>query len=49
MKIFFTTTDSKGFAISENVVCGGKSFINKNCKKNSVYFGIPLKFIKKEN
>jgi len=33
-------------AISENVVCGGKSFINKNCKKNSVYFGIPSKFIR---
>ena len=32
--------------ISENVVCGGKSFVNKNCKKNSVYFGTPSKFIR---
>ena len=32
--------------IYENVICGGKSYINKNCKKNSVYFGVPSKFIK---
>jgi sugar O-acyltransferase (sialic acid O-acetyltransferase NeuD family) len=32
--------------IDENVICGGKSFINKNCKKNSVYYGVPSKFIK---
>lgn len=31
-------------SIDKNVICGGKSYINKNCKKNSVYFGIPSKF-----
>ncbi len=33
-------------SIKENVICGGKSYINKNCKKNSIYFGIPSKFKK---
>lgn len=32
--------------ICENVICGGKSYVNKNCKKNSLYFGVPSKFIK---
>lgn len=32
--------------IGENTICGGKSFINKNCRKNSIYFGVPSKFIK---
>ena len=32
--------------INENVVCGGRSYVNKNCKKDSVYFGIPSKFMK---
>ena len=32
--------------INENVICGGKSYVNKSCKKNSVYFGVPSKFIK---
>ena len=32
--------------IKENVICGGKSYVNKNCKKNSIYYGIPSKFKK---
>lgn len=30
--------------IKENVICGGKSYVNKNCRKNSIYYGIPSKF-----
>ena len=31
--------------IEENVVIGGNSFVNKNCKKNSTYVGSPAKKI----
>jgi sugar O-acyltransferase (sialic acid O-acetyltransferase NeuD family) len=34
-------------SIGKNVVIGGGSFINKNCKSNSIYFGVPGKFISK--
>lgn len=33
--------------IEKNVIIGGGSFINKNCARNSLYFGVPGKFIKK--
>tara|TARA_Y100000996_G_scaffold408941_1_gene388828 strand:- start:247 stop:909 length:663 start_codon:yes stop_codon:yes gene_type:complete len=33
-------------SIKENVICGGKSYINVNCKKNSIYIGTPCKFKK---
>lgn len=33
-------------SIKENVICGGKSYININCKKNSIYIGTPCKFKK---
>ena len=36
-------------SIGKNVVIGGGSFINKNCKSNSIYFGVPGKFINKRN
>lgn len=29
--------------IEENIVVGGGSFVNKNCKKNFVYYGVPAK------
>ena len=29
--------------IGSNTIIGGKSFVNKDCLKNSVYFGIPAK------
>ena len=29
--------------IANNTIIGGKSFVNKNCEKNSVYFGTPAK------
>lgn len=31
--------------IYENVIIGGNSFVNKNCKKNSLYYGNPIKLI----
>ncbi len=34
-------------SIGKNVVIGGGSFINKDCKSNSIYFGVPGKFIRK--
>jgi sugar O-acyltransferase (sialic acid O-acetyltransferase NeuD family) len=27
--------------IGENTLVGGHSFVNKNCKKNSIYYGVP--------
>ena len=33
--------------IGENTVIGGHSFVNKDCKKNSIYFGVPAKKIRK--
>lgn len=33
--------------IEKNVIIGGSSFINRNCLRNSIYFGVPGKFIKK--
>ena len=32
--------------IKSNTVVGAKSFVNKNCEKNSVYYGMPAKKIK---
>ena len=34
-------------SIKNNVVIGGGSFVNKSCKSNSMYFGVPINFIKK--
>lgn len=33
--------------IEKNVVIGGHSFVNKNCEKNSLYFGVPAKKIRR--
>jgi sugar O-acyltransferase (sialic acid O-acetyltransferase NeuD family) len=30
--------------INENIVVGGHAYVNKDCKKNSVYYGLPAKF-----
>ena len=32
--------------IEDNVIIGGQSFVNKNCKRNNKYFGVPSKKIK---
>ena len=34
--------------IKENTVIGAHSFVNKNCEKNSLYFGVPAKKIKRK-
>ncbi len=34
--------------IEDNVTIGGKSFVNKNCKANKLYFGVPAKLQKKK-
>lgn len=39
-------TVAHGVKIEDNTVIGGHSFVNKDCKKNSVYFGVPAKKIK---
>ena len=33
-------------AIDMKTIIGGNSFVNKNCKNNSIYFGVPAKFVK---
>lgn len=33
--------------IDKKTIIGGNSFVNKNCKNNSIYFGVPAKFVKK--
>ena len=33
-------------SIGNNVVIGGNSYVNKNCKENSLYFGVPAKRLK---
>tara|TARA_Y100001970_G_C14233481_1_gene860270 strand:+ start:574 stop:1245 length:672 start_codon:yes stop_codon:yes gene_type:complete len=35
--------------IGNNTVVGGQSFVCKNCKSNSLYYGVPSKRIKKRN
>lgn len=32
-------------SVDENVNIGGNSFVNKNCRKNSLYYGNPVKLI----
>tara|TARA_B100001059_G_C17781953_1_gene554751 strand:+ start:837 stop:1520 length:684 start_codon:yes stop_codon:yes gene_type:complete len=32
--------------ISNDTLVGGKSFVNKNCKEKSIYFGVPAKWKK---
>jgi sugar O-acyltransferase (sialic acid O-acetyltransferase NeuD family) len=35
--------------IDSNVMIGGNSFVNKDCKKNNLYFGSPAKIVKNLN
>jgi len=37
---------SNNVSIGTNTVIGGKSFVNKNCDDDSVYYGVPIKKIK---
>ena len=39
-------TINNSIKIEDNVIIGAQSFVNKNCKKNSLYFGVPAKKIK---
>ena len=34
-------------SIDENTVVGGGSYVNKNCKKNFIYYGVPAIPIRK--
>lgn len=36
-----------GVKIGKEVVIGGNAFVNKNCINNSIYFGVPAKFVRK--
>jgi sugar O-acyltransferase (sialic acid O-acetyltransferase NeuD family) len=36
-----------GVKIGKNTVIGGNSFVNKNCSDNFLYFGLPVKKIRK--
>jgi len=35
-------------SIGKNTIIGGQAFVNKNCKSNSIYYGVPAKRIKKK-
>ena len=37
------TTIKEKIIIGENTLIGAHSFVNKNCKKDSVYYGVPAK------
>jgi sugar O-acyltransferase (sialic acid O-acetyltransferase NeuD family) len=41
------STIKHAIKIEENVFIGGHSYVNKNCEKNCLYFGNPIKKIKK--
>ena len=40
------STIKHNVSIGDNTVVGGQSFVNKNCKSNSLYYGVPAKRIK---
>ena len=40
-------TIKQNIIIEKNTIVGGQAFVNKNCKPNSIYFGIPARRIKK--
>lgn len=40
------STIKNSIKIEENVFIGGHSYVNKNCKKGYLYFGVPIKKIK---
>ena len=37
-----------GIMIENNTIIGGNSYVNKNCNNSSIYFGNPLKLVKKK-
>ena len=41
------TTVKHGVTIGKDTLVGGHSFVNKNCKDNFIYYGVPIKEIKK--
>ena len=41
------STVKHGIIIGKDTLIGGHSFVNKNCQNNSVYYGVPIKKIKK--
>ena len=40
-------TVKQNIIIEKNTIVGGQAFVNKNCKPNSIYFGVPARRIKK--
>ena len=40
------STIKDGVTIKSNTIIGGKSFVNKDCLKNKIYFGVPAKEFK---
>ena len=37
------TSIKQNTIINSNTIIGAQSYVNKNCKKNSTYYGIPIK------
>ena len=40
------TSIKQNTIIDSNTTIGAQSYVNKNCKKNSTYYGIPIKKMK---
>ena len=40
------STIKHNVSIGDNTVIGGQSFVNRNCKSKSLYYGVPAKRIK---
>lgn len=43
------STVKNNITIKSNALIGGSSFVNKDCDRNSVYYGVPAKKIKSRN
>ena len=40
------STVKQNILISKNTIIGAKSYVNKNCLKNCIYYGVPIKKIR---
>ena len=41
--IGMNTTVKQNTTINSNTIIGAHSYVNKNCRKNSIYYGVPIK------
>ena len=41
--IGMNTSVKQNTTINSNTIIGAHSYVNKNCRKNSIYYGVPIK------